>query len=710
MNIKASRLMLAGLATTAVVLGVVLGATPAAATTSQTITFGGLPNITYGAAPFTVSATGGGSGNPVTFSTPSTACSVNSHNNSTATVTVVSHGSCEVDANQAGNGSYSAAPQVSRSFTIQQATLTVAGAAPNQVFGTTASVGANITGFQYSDTAHELTGSPNCTTTATSTSSVAGSPYPITCTQGTLSDTAAPFGTGNYTFTFVAGSLTVVPATVTVIADNKTITYGQPDPAFTFHSTGLVGGDSLTATPTCSVSGAHANVGTYSIACSGASADSNYTIAYQNGTLQINPKALTVTADNKGISFGDSLPTFTATTTGFINGDGFTTAPSCNVSGSPSSVGTYLITCSGADAGPNYTISYVQGTLTIAPAGVTITADSQTVTYGQNDPTFTFSVSGLKNGDSLTTSPTCQVNGNHRSVGTYSIVCSGANAAGNYTYTYVAGTLHVTPAALTITAQNQTKMYGQDDPQFSFTVSGFVGGDSLFTDPTCGVSGVHVHVSSYTISCSSADAGSNYTINYFPGTLVITKASLTVTANSAERAYGVPNAPLAATITGFQNGDTTANLLGAPSLSTSATTGSDPGRYTISVGMGTLASPDYTFTFQPGTLTVDEAAVNIVGATVRTSKSIFTSKMTMSATLTNASSGGPAVGLTVLFTARAPSTGKVFQCTAVSNSNGLATCFFRIGSPNTLKNTTYLVQSQGTIDYLPGTGSGNIIY
>jgi hypothetical protein len=126
--------------------------------------------------------------------------------------------------------------------------------------------------------------------------------------------------------------------------------------------------------------------------------------------------------------------------------------------------------------------------------------------------------------------------------------------------------------------------------------------------------------------------------------------------------------------------------------------------------MGTLASPDYTFTFQPGTLTVDEAAVNIVGATVRTSKSIFTSKMTMRATLTNASSGGPAVGLTVLFTARAPSTGKVFQCTAVSDSNGLATCFFRIGSPNTVKNTTYLVQSQGTIDYLPGTGSGNIIY
>jgi hypothetical protein len=32
-----------------------------------------------------------------------------------------------------------------------------------------------------------------------------------------------------------------------------------------------------------------------------------------------------------------------------------------------------------------------------------------------------------------------------------------------------------------------------------------------------------------------------------------------------------------------------------------------------------------------------------------------------------------------------------------------------VGSPLSLRNTTYLVQSQATIDYLPGSGTGNIV-
>jgi hypothetical protein len=704
MDARPTRSVLAGLAATAAVIGCVLGLTesPAAATTPQTITFGPLADETYGAGPLAISATGGGSGNPVTFSTTSTACTVTSNNDNTGTVFVTGTGTCTVDANQAGGNGYSAAPQVSQSFTIHKATLTVTAAPTNQIYGTTASLGATVTGFQYGQTSAILTGSPNCTTTATATSPVAGSPYPITCTQGTMADP-----TGNYVFTFVAGSLTVVPATVTVIANNQTITYGQPDPAFTFHTVGLVGGDALSSTPSCGVGGAHTNVGTYSITCSGAAASTNYTISYQAGTLQITPKALTVTANNAGASYGDPLPPFTFTATGFINGNGFVTAPTCGVAGSPTQAGTYPINCSGGNAGANYTISYLPGTLTIAQAGVTITADSKTITYGSNDPTFTFTVSGLKNGDSLTTTPTCLVSGDHRNVGDYPIVCSGANASGNYSYTYVAGTLHVTAATLTITAENQTNVYGQPDPQFSYQATGFVGADTLNVGPACGVNGTHTHVSSYPITCSGADAGANYTINYVPGTLVITKAMLTVTANSIERYYGVANPALTTTITGFQNGDTAANLTGSPSVSTAATTTSDAGRYAINVTIGSLASPDYNFTLQAGTLTVDPAPVTVVGATVRASKFYLTGKMTLSATTTNAASGGPAAGLTTLFTAQA-NTGQVYQCTTVSSASGVATCTFHIGNSLSLRNTTYLVQTQSTVDYLPGTGTGSI--
>jgi MBG domain-containing protein len=688
----------------AVVLGVVVGGTAASALTSQTITFGPLSNETYGAGPLAISATGGGSGNPVTFSTSTgSVCSVTSNGDSTGSVSVVHSGTCTVLANQAGNGTFAAAPQVSRSFTINKAVLTVTPSPTNQIYGTTASLGANVTGFAYSENGGELTGSPSCTTTATSTSSVAGGPYPVTCTIGTMTDP-----TGNYTFSFVStNALTVVPATVTVIANNQTITYGDPDPTFTFHSVGLIGSDSLTASPTCGVAGAHANAGLHSITCSGGSAGSNYTLVYQAGTLHINPKALTVTADNAGISFGDPYPTFTFSTAGFVGSDGFTTAPTCSVPGSPTSVGTYQINCSGGNAGSNYTISYQSGTLTIGTAGVTITADTQTITYGDNDPDFTFSVSGLKNGDTLTTEPTCLVSGNHRDAGSYPIVCSGANSSGNYSYTYVAGTLHVNPAHIDITAQNQTKVYGDADPQFSYDVSGLVAADTLVSGPNCGVSGVHVHVTHYSITCASAGAGSNYTVAYFPGTLNITKAQLTVTGDSAERVYGVANPALSATITGFQNGDTTASLSGSPTLNTPATTSSDPGRYPINVGVGSLASPDYTFTTQAGTLTIDEASVNVVGATVHTGGGLFGHKLTLSATATNAATGQPAPGLTTVFTATNVK-GKVVQCQAVTDSSGVASCQIKGGTPGSFKNTTYTVQTLPDTDYLPGNGTGTI--
>ena len=70
---------------------------------------------------------------------------------------------------------------------------------------------------------------------------------------------------------------------LTVTADDQTITYGDPDPAFTFqYGTGFVLGDDandIDVAPTCSVSGPHANAGNYPIACSGGS-DNNYQFSF----------------------------------------------------------------------------------------------------------------------------------------------------------------------------------------------------------------------------------------------------------------------------------------------------------------------------------------------------------------------------------------------------------------------------------------------
>ena len=83
---------------------------------NQTITFGSAPTVVVGGTG-TVSATGGASGNPVTFSSTTTSvCTTGGTNGST--VTGVAAGTCTIAANQAGNASYSAAPQATLTFII----------------------------------------------------------------------------------------------------------------------------------------------------------------------------------------------------------------------------------------------------------------------------------------------------------------------------------------------------------------------------------------------------------------------------------------------------------------------------------------------------------------------------------------------------------------------------------------------------------------
>src|SRR5207302_6077586 len=62
-------------------------------------------------------------------------------------------------------------------------------------------------------------------------------------------------------------------------------------------------------------------------------------------------------------------------------------------------------------------------------------------------------------------------------VGSYPVTPGGLTS-GNYTITFVNGNLSVTPAGLTVTANNATKIYGQPNPGFSAGYSGFVNGDT----------------------------------------------------------------------------------------------------------------------------------------------------------------------------------------------------------------------------------------
>jgi len=107
-----------------------------------------------------------------------------------------------------------------------------------------------------------------------------------------------------------------------------------------------------------------------------------------------------------------------------------------------------------------------------------------------------------------------------------------------------------------------------------------------------------------------SDAGYSVVYDYADSAFTIKKAVLTVTADNKTRLFGSANPPLTATITGFVNNETlaTSGVTGSPSCTTPATPYSAVGTYAITCTTGTLAATNYSFTFVPGTLTVNASS------------------------------------------------------------------------------------------------------
>jgi hypothetical protein len=150
----------------------------------------------------------------------------------------------------------------------------------------------------------------------------------------------------------------------------------------------------------------------------------------------------------------------------------------------------------------------------------------------------------------------------------------------------VAGSLTVTPASLTITANDQTKVYGAANPTLTASYSGLVSGDtsaSLTTQPSVTSTATavsHVSGNPYTITASGA-VDSDYTIRYVSGTLTVTPAPLTISADNQTKVYGAAMPTLTVSYSGFVNDDTSASLTTQPTLTTTATASSHVASYPI---------------------------------------------------------------------------------------------------------------------------------
>ncbi|MEQ7800927.1 putative Ig domain-containing protein [Pedobacter sp. ASV1-7] len=193
-------------------------------------------------------------------------------------------------------------------------------------------------------------------------------------------------------------ALTINKAQLTYVANAASRIYGAANPAFSGTVTGFKYTDNLagstTGTASFTTTATTASpVGSYAINGSGLTA-ANYTFvqAATNATrLSITPKELTITADNQEKFAGAAIPPFTASYSGFANGETqtvVTTKPVLSTTATAASpVGTYDINASGAVAA-NYTFKYVKGVLTIKP-GAPTDISLAAVTLYENRPSGT---------------------------------------------------------------------------------------------------------------------------------------------------------------------------------------------------------------------------------------------------------------------------------------------------------------------------------
>ncbi len=169
--------------------------------------------------------------------------------------------------------------------------------------------------------------------------------------------------------------------------------------------------------------------------------------------------------------------------------------------------------------------------------------------------------------------------------------------------------LHVSPAPLTITAENKTKIYGAANPVLTATYSGLVNDETPgdLDDPVILSTSATSEspVGGYPITASGA-ADTNYTITHANGTLTVDPAPLIITAENKSKVEGQPNPPLTASYNSFVNGETPSSLDNPVILATTASLDSAPGPYPITASGA--ADANYQISFVAGTLTVEANA------------------------------------------------------------------------------------------------------
>ena len=295
------------------------------------------------------------------------------------------------------------------------------------------------------------------------------------------------------------GNLIITKTKITIIAKDTSKVYGSDDPEkFEYIVTGNIKASeyknlgTVVLARTKSADGD--SVGVYEIFIDvkndkGESCDTtdDFIIVRESGKFTITPAKVAIKVRDSSLVYGsfkvDSLKNFPPPeVTGLVGNDKWhdvlsdvkLSCSKCSENGFVG-VGEYEISASVVASNPNYTVAGIEnGTLTVTQKAVTVTVKDTVKTYGDKDPKFTYDAVGLVEGGAALKSETI-TRAEGEKVDTYKVDVAfedGANP--NYKLTLNSGTLKVTPKAVTLTADNVTKLFGEEDPTLTYTVEGLV--------------------------------------------------------------------------------------------------------------------------------------------------------------------------------------------------------------------------------------------
>ena len=411
-------------------------------------------------------------------------------------------------------------------------------------------------------------------------------------------------------------TLEITKRPVTVTGRTYTKVYGTADPELEADVENLVKGEKIDYAVT-RVPGN--DVGDYAVIPSGEKDQGNYEVTYKNGKLTIT-KAETMTLtpeltgkdaektyDSKPLSGGAKASVKEGTKITYSTDGGETwseTLPSIT------DVGTLNVKAKAENK--NYKDVTVDYTLKVTRKAVTVTADNKSKLFGETDPELTATVAGTLGDDKVDYTLSRKVG---EAAGKYEITVKGDKLQGNYTVTYVAGTL-------TITSQSIDPGTDPEKPNPDYT-------GAKVNSPSDKVYDGNEHKWIPTVTDKAdkkLEAGTDYTVEYstknfkdvgtidvtitgignYSGTVTrtykITPKSVTVTADNKSKVFGETDPKFTAKVVGTLGNDTVEYTL-------SRETGEAVGKYEITV-KGDKLQGNYTVTYVAGTLKITSQSID----------------------------------------------------------------------------------------------------